>query len=200
MTAAKIECPKCHRKYNVSERNLGRKVVCANESCGAKFLATVYQREKPVDEFVEVTAEPDEEFVEVTIDETPPPRKGRGSPNTNAPAINGPQRKAAKNIAVITIGLIGLMFVGLIGLTIIGMGIAMGLSDAMSESVVDETPSKPPELRDATANPFIELLTHTDSTIRILKVTDDKELARQYLVKWKSLRQAMGNRTRQKSV
>ena len=107
MTTAKIECPKCHRKYNVPERNLGRKVVCANESCGEKFLATVCRQEKPAEEFVEVTGEPDEEFVEVTIDQSPSPRKGGSSPSKRAPAKKGPQRKAPKNIALIATDRLG---------------------------------------------------------------------------------------------
>ena len=187
MTTAKIECPKCHRKYNVPERNLGRKVVCANESCGEKFLATVFQPAKPVEEFVEVTVEPDEEFVEVTIDESPSSRKGRSSPNKLAPAMKVPQKKATKSIAAFATGMIGL-----IGLVIIGIGLMMVIGNAISKSVVDETPPTLPESRNIAANPFVELLTHTDSTIRLLKVTDDKELARQYLVKWKTLRQAIG--------
>ena len=176
MTTAKIECPKCHRKYNVPEQNLGRKVVCANESCGAKFLATVYQLAKPTEEIVEVTVEPDEGFEEDSIDELPSPRKGRGDPNMLAPAVNVPPKRVGKNVVMIMMALLGLI--------VIGIGITMGLGDAIRPKL--------PESRDATTNRFIELLTHTDSTIRILKATDDKELARQYLDQWKALRQAIG--------
>ncbi len=40
MTATKIECPNCHRSYQVAQEFLGRKVVCSNKSCGSSFLAT----------------------------------------------------------------------------------------------------------------------------------------------------------------
>ncbi len=41
MKQLKIECPKCHRAYEVAEGFLGRKVVCANKTCGTKFVAEV---------------------------------------------------------------------------------------------------------------------------------------------------------------
>ena len=39
MKQLKIECPNCHRAYEVAESFLGRKVICANKSCGTKFAA-----------------------------------------------------------------------------------------------------------------------------------------------------------------
>jgi hypothetical protein len=39
MTTVTIECPNCHRTYNVDERFLGKKVVCSNSTCGTKFVA-----------------------------------------------------------------------------------------------------------------------------------------------------------------
>lgn len=51
--SVKIQCPNCRREYNVGEQFLGRKVVCKNDACGAKFQAATAKRVESVTELAE---------------------------------------------------------------------------------------------------------------------------------------------------
>ena len=43
-----IHCPSCTRKYSITEDHIGRRVVCADTSCGTRFIATTEQSQEEV--------------------------------------------------------------------------------------------------------------------------------------------------------
>lgn len=68
-----IACPECSKTYSISEKNLGRKVICSRKGCGSTFIAEV---PPPQDEFDFGTDMEQDDFsletIETTTKATPP--------------------------------------------------------------------------------------------------------------------------------
>jgi hypothetical protein len=97
VTTFKIECPECHRKYNVGERILGRKVTCSNKSCGTTFLAENIQLSPSiVDVEVPQKSESTTQNVEkVGLSPPPLPSKNKTTPSAESDLQFGPVESAA---------------------------------------------------------------------------------------------------------
>lgn len=66
-----IYCPDCNRKYIVTDKHIGKKVVCADASCGRSFIATA---DTPSDSELDFTYDPsDVEVIKKERHESPPP-------------------------------------------------------------------------------------------------------------------------------
>ncbi|WP_010585437.1 hypothetical protein [Schlesneria paludicola] len=69
MDPIKIKCPKCERTYKIEEKILGKKVTCATEGCGTKFIAEL-PAAAPADDAV--SAEPPQ-TTNIAFASAPPP-------------------------------------------------------------------------------------------------------------------------------
>ena len=87
MTSIRIECPQCHRTYKIEEKILGKKVTCATEGCGTKFIAErpIATEDSPAPTELAVTPEP------LPPSDAPEPLRATGSSNrTESPKPTAP--------------------------------------------------------------------------------------------------------------
>ena len=178
MTSEKIQCPHCHRYYNVAIRTLGRTVTCANEACGKKFLSKASSQLESVKQLVPST-----------------PKVTSSSGGRNAPAAPPPLRKTTvtsqpNRIMAISIAAALLMLLGL-AVGFVGWKIAVQqfpISSKPEASVPVENAD-----RETAKNCIAELLYLTDATLRFMKISDDSDLAREFIDKWAALRGTVPN-------
>lgn len=119
MASVKIECPSCHRNYNVAEKFLGRKVTCATDTCGATFLAAVF-----------LPLEPIEDVVASTEGSSPSEKPLREYWNRSSPPLLRDGRTIAPKLP-----LIALAFLAVIA--------AIGFSGILSKRLGDAVPPDP---------------------------------------------------------
>ena len=162
-----IECPKCHRTYQVASKIIGQKVICATKACGRKFIA-VQQIEE----------------VDFLHDDNPKRVK----------------KKSQGGIVRITVTVVTVvpLIIGAIGIVRFleyrqsnikkretrAALLRQGVSDDAINSLNSETPVQSDPERDQ----MVALLGFADATLRLIKVTDNAELAREYIVKWAAMR------------
>jgi len=179
MSSHKIECPKCHREYDVTEQFLGRKVICSNKACGAKFLAEAFEP-------LEIVEESD--LAEI---EQPSSDGGLLDFATRPPLSKAPVSSRLKYKRA-TFGTAALLLIS--GVAIGFVGVAIGFlvvnfsSEASNRTKGDTIADANLTERDREKKKISELLYRTDALLRLLKVSNDANLARGYIQKWVDLR------------
>lgn len=78
---AEIQCPNCHRKYDVDSRMIGRSVICAGKTCGLKFQAKAFEVTSN-DEAIDLSPFENSPSHDKKLDIGPPPIPSRVRPDT----------------------------------------------------------------------------------------------------------------------